>query len=62
MSIVASFQKKVAVMVAVLALLTVIAIGVLAGASCTAVDDYGNCVGWTGPTTSLSDLVGGSGG
>ena len=51
MSIIARFQKKVAVMVAVLALVTVIAIGVLAGSSCAAIDDYGVCVGpWNGPT------------
>ena len=51
MSNVARFQKKVAVIVAVLALLTVIAIGVLAGSSCAAIDDYGVCVGpWSGPT------------
>ncbi len=51
MSIVASFQQKFAVTVAVLALLTVIAIGVLAGGSCAAIDEYGVCVGpWNGPT------------
>ena len=51
MNIVASFQKKVAVMVAVLALLTVLAIGALAGSSCAAIDEYGVCVGpWNGST------------
>ncbi len=51
MSIVASFQKKVVVAIAVLALLTVLAIGVLAGSSCAAINDYGVCVGpWNGPS------------
>ena len=44
MNFVANIQNRFAVMVAVLALLTIIAIGALASGSCPAVDDYGVCV------------------
>ena len=37
-------QHKIAVMVAVLVLLTVLAFGVLASGKCAATDDYGNCI------------------
>ena len=37
-------QHKIAVMAAVLVLLTVLAFGVLASGKCSATDDYGNCI------------------
>ena len=62
MSFVTVFRTKFVVLVAVLALLAVLALGALASMQCDSIDDYGNCVGWSGPTTDGSDLIEGLGG
>ena len=62
MNFVTVFQNKFAVMVAILALLTVIAIGALATGGCTQIDDYGNCISWNSsapPAPDASDLLSG---
>lgn len=46
MNLLTIWQHKFAVMVAVLALLAVLAIGVLAKLQCAQYDDYGNCILW----------------
>ncbi len=63
MKLLTMWQNKFAVIVAVLALLTVLAIGVLATGGCTQIDDYGNCIAWNSsapPAPDASDLLSGT--